>query len=109
MEYTNKFNELAQYAPIGLPTDEVKCVKYEHGLTPVMQDKLCNVQFANFNELVSAAIKAESKKITVENENRKRVALAQGQGSSSRQKMAQAPPRIIGFAVLRPMWIAPHP
>jgi hypothetical protein len=103
MEYTYKFNELAQYAPNDVSTDEAKCLKYEHGLTPVMQEKLWNVPTANFNELVSTAIKAETKKNVVENENRKRAAFGQGQGSSSKQKTVQAPPRILGFAAPQPV------
>jgi hypothetical protein len=37
IEYTHKFNELAQYALNEVATDEAKKVRYEHGLTPVMQ------------------------------------------------------------------------
>jgi len=43
VEYTHQFNELAQYAPNEVATDEAKKVMYEHGLTPIMQEKLCNV------------------------------------------------------------------
>lgn len=105
IEYTHKFNDLAQYPPNDVPTDEVKCVKYEHGLTIVMQEKLCNVLTANFNELVSAAIKVETKKNAMENENHKRVAFGKGQGSSSKHKTMQALARILGFTAPRPMWV----
>lgn len=73
IEYTHKFNELAYYAPNEVATDEAKHVRYEHGLTPVMQEKLCNVPTPTFNEM-SAAIKAETKKNAVENESCKRAA-----------------------------------
>ena len=86
VEYTHKFNELAQYAPNEVATNEAKKVRYEHGLTPVMQEKLCNVPTPTFNEMVSAAIKAETKKNVVDNDSRKRAPynLGYGQGSSSR-------------------------
>ena len=80
VEYTHKFNELAQYAPKEAAIDAAKKVRYEHGLTPVMQEKLCNVPTPTFNEMVSAAIKAETKKNAVENEGRKRATYHQGQG-----------------------------
>ena len=86
VEYTHKFNELAQYAPQELMTDEAKKVRYEEGLTPVMQEKLCNVPTPTFNDMVSAAIKAKTNKNAVENEGHKGAAYHQGhgQGSSSR-------------------------
>jgi hypothetical protein len=37
IEYTHKFNELAQYALNEVATDEAKKVRYEHGLTPMMR------------------------------------------------------------------------
>ena len=36
VEYTHKFNELAQYAPKEAAIDAAKKVRYEHGLSPVM-------------------------------------------------------------------------
>ena len=36
VKYTHKFNELAQYAPNEVATDEAKKVRYEHGLSPMM-------------------------------------------------------------------------
>ena len=69
IEYTQNFNELAQYAPNEVATDEAKKVRYEHDLTLVMQEKLCNVSTPTFNEMVSATIKAETKKNAVENES----------------------------------------
>ena len=68
----HKFNELAQYAPNEVATDEAKKVRYEHGLTPIMQEKLCNVPTPTFNEMVSTAIKAKTKKKVVDNDSRKR-------------------------------------
>lgn len=109
MNYTNKFNELAQYAPNDIPTDEVKHLKYENGLSNVMQDKICNIPCRDFNELVSIAIIAESKKLVLENDNHKRVTMSLGQGSSSRQKVMQTPPRIQGYTPPRSVWIAPRP
>ena len=86
VEYTHKFNELAQYAPNEVAPDEAKKVRYEHGLTPVMQEKLCNVPTPTFNEMVSAAIKAKTKKNAVDNDSRKREPYnpGYGQGLSSR-------------------------
>ena len=72
MEYTHKFNELAQYAPNEVATNKAKKVRYEHGLTPIMQEKLCNVPTPTFNEMVSTAIKAKTKKKVVDNDSRKR-------------------------------------
>jgi len=108
VEYTHKFNELAQYAPNEVATDEAKKVRYEHGLTPVMQEKLCNVPTPAFNEMVSATIKAKTKKNVVDNDNHKRgpYNTGYGQGSSS-QKTTQVPPRIPGYVAPHPMWIQP--
>jgi len=44
----------------------------------MMQDKICNVPMDDFNEMVSAAIKAETKKSAIdriEGESRKRAAV----------------------------------
>ena len=60
VEYTHKFNELAQCAPNEVATDKAKKVRYEHGLSSVMQDKICNVSTPTFNEMVNAAIKVET-------------------------------------------------
>ena len=110
VEYTHKFNELAQYAPNEVATKEAKKVRYEHGLTPVMQEKLCNVPTPTFNEMVSAAIKAKTRKNAVYTDNRNRgpYNTSYGQGSSSRQKTTQVPPRILGYAAPCPMWIQPR-
>ena len=78
MEYTHKFNELAQYAPEEVATDAAKKVRCEHGLTPMMQEKLCNVPTPTFNDMASAAIKAKTKKNAVDNDSRKRAAFHQG-------------------------------
>ena len=83
VEYAHKLNELAQYAPNKVPNDEAKCIRFEHGLTPVIQDKICNVPIADFNEMVSAVIKAKTKKNAVDRidgESHKRAAFNQGQG-----------------------------
>ena len=72
VEYTHKFNELAQYAPNEVAIDEAKKVRYEHSLTAIMQEKLCNIPTPTFNEMVSAAIKAETKKNAVDNDSHKR-------------------------------------
>ena len=72
VEYTHKFNELAQYAPKEAAIDAAKKVRYEHGLTPVMQEKLCNVPTPTFNEMVSATMTAETKMNEVDNDSNKR-------------------------------------
>ena len=72
VEYTHKFNELAQYAPNEVAIDKAKKVRYEHGLSPMMKDKLCNVPTLTFNEMVNAAIKAETKKKAMDKDSRKR-------------------------------------
>ena len=69
VEYTHKFNEFAQYAPNEVAIDEAKKVRYEHGLTPIMQEKLCNVPTPTFNEMVSSAIKDETKKNMVDSDS----------------------------------------
>ena len=94
VEYTHKFNELAQYAPNEVGTDEAKKVRYEHGLRQMMQDKLCNVPTLTFNEMVNVAIKAETKKKAMDKDSRKRgpYNIGYGQGSSIRQKTSQTPP-----------------
>ena len=89
VEYTHKFNELAQYAPNEVASDEAKKVRYEHGLSPMMQDKLCNVSTPTFNEMVNAAIKAETKKKAMGKDSHKRgpYNTDYGQGLSIRQKI----------------------
>ena len=72
VEYTHKFNELAQYAPNEVATDEAKKVRYVHSLNPMMQDKLCNVPTPTFNEMVNAAIKAETKKKAMDKDSCRR-------------------------------------
>ena len=72
VKYTHKFNELAQYAPNEVAIDEAKKVRYEHGLSPMMQDRLCNVPTPTFNEMVNAAIKAETKRKTMDKDSHKR-------------------------------------
>ena len=55
----------------------------------MMQDKICNVPMDDFNEMVSAAIKAETKKNAVDRidgESHKRAAFNQGQGEGSSSK-----------------------
>ena len=80
VEYTHKFNELAQYTPNEVATDEAKKVRYEHGLNPMMQDKLCNVVTPTFDEMVNVAIKAETKKKVVDKDSRKREPYNTGYG-----------------------------
>ena len=86
VEYTHKFNELAQYAPNEVATNEAKKVRYEHSLSPMMQDKLCNVPTPTFNGMVNAAIKAETKKKVMDKDSCKRgpYNTGYGQGSSIR-------------------------
>ena len=80
VEYTHKFNELAQYAPNEVATNEAKKVRYEHSLSPMMQDKLCNVPTPTFNEMVNADIKAETKKKAMDKDSRKREPYNTGYG-----------------------------
>ena len=80
VEYTHKFNELAQYAPNEVATDKAKKVRYEHGLSLMMLDKLCNVPTPTFNEMVNAAIKAETKKKVMDKDTHKRESYNTGYG-----------------------------
>ena len=80
VEYTHKFNELTQYAPNEVTTDKAKKVWYEHSLSSMMHDKLCNVLTPTFNEIVNAAIKVETKKKAMDKDSCKREPYNTGYG-----------------------------
>ena len=61
LEYTNLFNHLSQYAAVHVDTDPKKRSCYLRRLNDKMQDKLSTSSYADFNELVSLAIRAEGR------------------------------------------------
>jgi hypothetical protein len=55
-EYTQEFNNLAQYGGHHIDTDEKKAEIFHKGLTIQLQDRLIFSQNLSYNELASAAI-----------------------------------------------------
>jgi hypothetical protein len=71
-----------------------------------------NIDFKDFNDLVSKSIKAEYNLNALEADNRKRAAPSSMGGSSSSQRSRTGPsppPWIPGFGAPQPMWMARRP
>ena len=117
MEYVNTFNYLAQYALEDINTDEKKQDHFMNGLSLKLQSHLCTMDFRDFNDMVSKAIKAEYKMSAFENENRKidmenrkRAASSSTGGNPQRPRTGlPPPPRAPGFGAPQPMWMARRP
>ncbi|WVZ52307.1 LOW QUALITY PROTEIN: hypothetical protein U9M48_003380 [Paspalum notatum var. saurae] len=72
LEYTNAFNYLSQYALDEVSFDPKKQNHYFRWLSLRMQDKLSVASCANYNALVSLAIRVESKMLVFDAETCKR-------------------------------------
>jgi hypothetical protein len=59
LDYTRKFNTLAQYGSYHVDTDEKKANLYCVGLTIHLQERLAQLSSLSYNELASAAIDQE--------------------------------------------------
>ncbi|WVZ96997.1 hypothetical protein U9M48_042568 [Paspalum notatum var. saurae] len=106
MEYTHAFNYLSQYALDEVSSDPKKQNHYLRGLSLRMQDKLSVASCANFNALVSMAIKVESKMLELDAETRKRAATPPHGGTSQRPRTGVTPPpRVPGYGAPQPMWM----
>ncbi|WVZ90355.1 LOW QUALITY PROTEIN: hypothetical protein U9M48_036664, partial [Paspalum notatum var. saurae] len=107
IEYTNAFNYLSQYALDEVSSDPKKKNRYLRGLSLRLQDKLSVASCANFNALVSMAIKVESKMLELDAETRKRAATPSHGGTSSQHPRTGAtpPPRVPGYGAPQPMWM----
>jgi hypothetical protein len=84
-EYTQEFNNLAQYRGHHIDTDE-KAEPFHKGLTIQLQDHLILSQNLSYNDLVSAAIDQEGTMRAcevAEEKKRKRTLLGSSEGSSS--------------------------
>ncbi|KAK1642659.1 hypothetical protein QYE76_060464 [Lolium multiflorum] len=78
VDYLDKFNTLARYAPQDTDTDEKKRDRFMNGLHEEIQSILVAVPYADLEALVDAAIMVESKRKAAY-ENRKRKMLQQQQ------------------------------
>jgi hypothetical protein len=110
-EYANAFNYLSQYPPHDVDEDEKKQDCYMEGLFLKLKAQHSNINFKDFNDLVSKSIKAEYNLNALEVDNRKRAAPFSMGGSSSSQHPHTRPclpPRIPGFGA-PPMWMACRP
>jgi hypothetical protein len=79
------------------------------GLSLKLKAQHSNIDFKDFNDLVSKSIKTEYNLNALEVDNRKRAAPSSMGGSSSSQcpRMGPSPPpQIPGFGAPQPMWMA---
>jgi hypothetical protein len=98
-EYCQEFNNLVQYGPHHIDTDEKKVELFRKGITMQLQDRLILSLNMFYNELASAAIDQEgTMKAYAEDEEkkRKRVFPGSSRGSSGgaplKYRMVYTPP-----------------
>ena len=110
MAYVNAFNTLSQYAPEEVATNVKKQERLYDGLSEELQDKLSTTKFADFNDLMNIATRAEHKMKNLEAKNKHPAPTSAG-GSSSRTHLGPPPlpPRAPGAQPPCPMWIVRHP
>jgi hypothetical protein len=90
VDYLDKFNTLARYAPQDTDTDEKKRDRFMNGLHEEIQSILGAVPYPDLEALVDAAIMVESKrKAAIETRKRK---MLQQQGGPSNPKYRSPPP-----------------
>ncbi|XP_071683484.1 uncharacterized protein [Lolium perenne] len=90
VDYLDKFNTLARYAPQDTHTDEKKRDRFMNGLHEEIQSILVVVPYPDLESLVDAAIMVESKrKATFETRKRK---MQQQQSGPSNPKYRSPPP-----------------
>ncbi|XP_071678362.1 uncharacterized protein [Lolium perenne] len=90
VDYLDKFNTLARYAPQDTDTDEKKRDRFMNGLHEEIQSILVAVPYPDLEALVDAAIMVESKrKAAIETRKRK---MLQQQGGPSNPKYRNPPP-----------------
>ncbi|XP_071680961.1 uncharacterized protein [Lolium perenne] len=90
VDYLEKFNTLARYAPQDVDTDEKKRDRFMNGLHEEIQSILVAVPYPDLEALVDAAILVESKrKAAYETRKRK---MQQQQGGPSNPKYRSPPP-----------------
>ncbi|GJN37109.1 hypothetical protein PR202_gb26033 [Eleusine coracana subsp. coracana] len=56
LEYSQKFNHLAQYAPLYVDSEAKKRAAFRRGMNPTVKEKLTSQTTGTFNDLVNAAI-----------------------------------------------------
>ena len=99
LEYVNIFNDLAQYAPAQVASDDSKKLHFSRGLSPKMRAKM-NMSYPNFHQMVNDAILLE-KRLRVYNEDKKRKRAAEG---SSRPRAQYQQPSRFNPQASRPSW-----
>jgi hypothetical protein len=92
VDYLDKFNTLARYAPQDTDTDEKKRDRFLNGLHEEIQSILVAVPYPDLETLVDAAIMVESKRKAAY-ESRKRKMQQQQSGPSNARFRGQPPPR----------------
>ncbi|GJN40012.1 hypothetical protein PR202_gb29173 [Eleusine coracana subsp. coracana] len=78
LEYSQKFNHLAQYAFLSVDLEAKKRAAFRRGMNPALKEKLTWQTMRTFNDLVNAAIVQEDAYRKVQNDNRKRKAPTTG-------------------------------
>ncbi|WVZ93271.1 LOW QUALITY PROTEIN: hypothetical protein U9M48_039266 [Paspalum notatum var. saurae] len=99
LEYVNIFNDLAQYAPAQVASDDSKKLHFSRGLSPKMRVKM-NMSYPNFHQMVNDAILLEER-LRVYNEDKKRKRAAE---SSSRPRAQYQQPSRFNPQASRPSW-----
>ncbi|GJN37216.1 hypothetical protein PR202_gb26174 [Eleusine coracana subsp. coracana] len=72
LEYSQKFNHLAQYAPLYVDSEAKKRAAFRRGMNPTLKEKLTWQTTGTFNDLVNVAIVQEDPYCEVQNDERKR-------------------------------------
>ncbi|KAK1595664.1 hypothetical protein QYE76_017425 [Lolium multiflorum] len=93
VDYLDKFNTLARYAPQDTDTDEKKRDRFLNGLHEEIQSILVAVPYADLEALVDAAIMVESKRKAAYETRKRKMQQQQQSGPSNARFRGQPPPR----------------
>ncbi|XP_071683425.1 uncharacterized protein [Lolium perenne] len=93
IDYLDKFNTLARYAPQDTDTDEKKRDRFLNGLHEEIQSILVAVPYPDLESLVDAAIMVESKRKAAYETRKRKMQQQQQSGPSNARFRGQPPPR----------------
>ncbi|XP_071677276.1 uncharacterized protein [Lolium perenne] len=93
IDYLDKFNTLARYAPQDTDTDEKKRDRFLNGLHEEIQSILMAVPYPDLESLVDAAIMVESKRKAAYETRKRKMQQQQQSGPSNARFRGQPPPR----------------
>ena len=77
-EYSDRFLQLARYAPAKVADDREKQEHFMEGLEDYIQYALLNLRFDDFNHLVDSALNTKRKQWEMEDKKRKITPVASG-------------------------------